>query len=69
MASADRDPFDGRSTGFDAIFENPQIAGADTSYWIRQSIPLVGGGGLALSGRNGVLSACARRRSRGSRTS
>ncbi len=54
-ASADRNPFDGRATGFDAIFENPQIAGADTSYWIRQAIPLVGGGGLSLSGRNGVL--------------
>jgi hypothetical protein len=55
IASADKDPFDGRSTGFDAILENPQIAGADTSFWIRQAIPLVGGGGVALSGRNGVL--------------
>jgi hypothetical protein len=55
VASADRNPFDGRATGFDAIFENPQIAGSDTSYWIRQSIPLIGGGGLSLSGRNGVL--------------
>lgn len=54
-ATGDKDPFDGRSTGFDAIFENPQIAGADTSYWIRQAIPLIGGGGVALSGRNGVL--------------
>ena len=54
-ASADHDPFDGRSTGFDAIFENPQIAGADTSFWIRQAVPLIGGGGVALSGRNGVL--------------
>ena len=55
FASADRNPFDGRSTGFDAIFENPQIAGADTSFWIRQAVPLIGGGGVALSGRNGVL--------------
>lgn len=55
VATGDRDPFDGRSTGFDAIFENPQIAGADTSFWIRQAIPLIGGGGVALSGRNGVL--------------
>lgn len=55
VASADRNPFDGLASGFDAIFENPQIAGADTSFWIRQPIPLVGGGGLALSGRNGVL--------------
>ena len=55
FASADHKPFDGRSTGFDAIFENPQIAGADTSFWIRQALPLIGGGGVALSGRNGVL--------------
>jgi hypothetical protein len=54
-ASGDKDPFDGKATGFDAIFENPQIAGADTSYWIRQAVPLIGGGGVALSGRNGVL--------------
>ncbi|MCQ8896278.1 SH3 domain-containing protein [Limnobacter humi] len=54
-ASGDKDPFDGKAEGFDAIFENPQFAGADTSFWIRQNIPLVGGGGVALSGRNGVL--------------
>jgi hypothetical protein len=54
-ASGDRDPFDRRETGFDAVFENPQFAGADTSYWIRQAIPLIGGGGLQLSGRNGML--------------
>ncbi len=55
LSSADSDPFDNVATGFDAIFENPQIAGADTSFWIRQAVPLVGGGGVALSGRNGVL--------------
>jgi SH3-like domain-containing protein len=54
-ASADRNPFDGKATGFDAILENPLIAGADTSYWIRQPVPLIGGGGTALSIRNGVL--------------
>ena len=32
--SGDDDPFDDKSQGFDAIFENPQFAGADTSYWI-----------------------------------
>src|SRR5205814_306910 len=53
--SGDRDPFDGRATGFDAILENPQFAGADTSFWVRQAVPLVGGGGVSLSGRNGVL--------------
>ena len=55
FASADDDPFDNKSTGFDAIFENPLIAGADTSFWIRQAIPLLGGGRVAISGQNGVL--------------
>jgi len=54
-ASGDDDPFDGKSKGFDAIFENPQFAGADTSYYIRQGLPLIGGGRVALSQRNGVL--------------
>jgi hypothetical protein len=54
-ASGDKDPFDGKSGGFDAIFENPIFAGADTSFFIRQGIPLVGGGGVTLSTRNGVL--------------
>ena len=54
-ASGDKDPFDNKAGGFDAVLENPQFAGADTSYWIRQSIPLIGGGGTALSIRNGVL--------------
>ena len=54
-ASGDSDPFDDKAEGFDAIFENPLFAGADTSYWIRQGIPLAGGGRVALSGRNAVL--------------
>lgn len=54
-ASGDKDPYDGKAGGFDAVLENPQFAGADTSYWIRQSVPLIGGGGTALSIRNGVL--------------
>lgn len=53
--SGDDDPFDDESQGFDAIFENPQFAGADTSYWIRQANPLIGGGKVALSARNGIL--------------
>lgn len=56
-ASGDRDPFDSTAGGFDAVLENPSIAGADTSYWIRQSVPLIGGGGTALSMRNGQLPA------------
>jgi SH3-like domain-containing protein len=55
FASGDSDPYDSRAGGFDAVLENPLFAGADTSYWIRQSIPLIGGGGTALSIRNGVL--------------
>ncbi len=54
-ASGDDDAFDETSQGFDAIFENPLIAGADTSYWIRQGIPNIGGGGVTLQTRNGVL--------------
>lgn len=55
-ASGDGDPFDGTETGFDAIFENPVFAGADTSYWIRQTIPFAGGGrAVSVNGRNGIL--------------
>lgn len=54
-ASGDKNPYDGKAQGFDAVLENPQFAGADTSYWIRQAVPLIGGGGVALSMRNGVL--------------
>jgi hypothetical protein len=55
-ASGDNNPYDNHEGGFDAIFENPQFAGADTSYWIRQSIPFAGGGrDIFLNGRNGVL--------------
>ncbi len=54
-ASGDKNPFDGKAGGFDAVLENPQFAGADTSYWIRQAVPLIGGGGVALSMRNGLL--------------
>ncbi len=56
LQSADHDPFDRRATGFDAIVENPLFAGADTSFWIRQPVPLIAGGGVSLSGRNGLLS-------------
>ncbi len=67
--SGDDDPFDDASTGFDAIFENPQFAGADTSYWIRQAVPLIGGGRVALSSRNGVLASLRSSKEEGSRTS
>ncbi|MBV8237910.1 MAG: hypothetical protein JO221_03980 [Sphingomonas sp.] len=55
-ATGDGKPYDKVETGFDAIFENPVFAGADTSYWIRQSIPFAGGGrAIAITGRNGIL--------------
>ena len=55
-ASGDQDPYNNTEGGFDAILENPIFAGADTSYWIRQSIPFIGGGrAVSLNGRNGVL--------------
>jgi hypothetical protein len=54
-ASGDRDPYGGSQNGFDAIVENPQFAGSNTSFWIRQAVPFVGGAGVGLSSRNGVL--------------
>jgi hypothetical protein len=55
-ASGDSKPFDNVEGGFDAIFENPIFAGADTSYFIRQTIPFAGGGrAVAINGRNGIL--------------
>ena len=55
-ASGDHKAKDNRETGFDAIFENPIFAGADTSYYIRQGVPFAGGGvNVALSQRNGIL--------------
>ena len=55
-ASGDGNPYDNTEEGFDAIFENPVFAGADTSYWIRQTVPFAGGGrAVAINGRNGIL--------------
>lgn len=56
-SSGDEDPFDDEAQGFDSVFENPQFAGAETGYWHRQTMPLVGGGGLQLSARNALLPA------------
>jgi hypothetical protein len=54
-ASGDKNSFDDKAQGFDSIFENPIFAGADTSYWISQAIPLIGGGGVALHGGNSLI--------------
>ncbi|MDM7930080.1 hypothetical protein [Blastomonas fulva] len=56
FASGDGDPYNDTEAGFDAIFENPIFAGADTSYWIRQVIPFAGGGrAVGVNTRNGIL--------------
>ncbi|MEQ8312354.1 MAG: hypothetical protein RIA72_16865 [Sphingopyxis sp.] len=55
-ATGDGDPYNKTEGGFDAIFENPIFGGADTSYWIRQTIPFAGGGRvISVNGRNGIL--------------
>ena len=55
-ASGDNNPYDNTEKGFDSIVENPQFAGSDTSYWIRQTIPFAGGGRVIfINSRNGVL--------------
>jgi hypothetical protein len=55
-ASGSSNPSGHTETGFDAILENPIFAGADTSYWIRQGIPFIGGGrAVFLTQPNGVL--------------
>lgn len=55
-ATGDGDPYNNVEGGFDAIFENPIFGGADTSYWIRQTIPFAGGGRvISINGRNGIL--------------
>ena len=54
-ASGDDDPYATRSNGFDSIFENPVFAGATPATGLRQNIPLIGGGGVALAQRNSLL--------------
>ncbi len=55
-ASGDGNPYDNTEGGYDAVLENPIFAGADTSYWIRQTIPFAGGGRvISVNGRNGIL--------------
>jgi hypothetical protein len=53
--SGDSNPQGGHATGFDSVFENPQFAGSDASYFIRQSLPYIGGGIVGLNQPNGVL--------------
>jgi len=53
-ASGDNNPLDGQGRGFDAIFDNPNFAGSDFSYFIREGIPLVTTN-LSLKGPNSLL--------------
>ncbi len=54
-ASGDDDAFDGNANGFDAIFDNPNFAGGDNSFWQRQGVPFIGGGIVSLVNRNSLL--------------
>jgi len=53
-ASGDSDPTDSEATGFDTIFDNPNFAGGQFSYFVRQALPLTGGG-TGLVGRNSFV--------------
>ena len=54
-ASGDKDPFDSKAQGFDAIFDNPNFAGGDLSFWQSQGIPFIGGGEVFLTNFNSLL--------------
>ena len=54
-ASGDKDPFDNRAQGFDAIFDNPNFAGGDLAFFQREGIPLIGGGGVNLTSPHSLL--------------
>ncbi|MCB0338375.1 MAG: hypothetical protein KDD53_02170, partial [Bdellovibrionales bacterium] len=54
-ASGDDDPLDGTAKGFDAIFDAPNFAGGNLSYWQRQGIPLIGGGEVFLVNADSLL--------------
>ncbi len=54
FASGDDDPDDEDAKGFDAIVDNPNIAGGPFSFWNRQGIRLAQTG-LGLVGRSSVL--------------
>lgn len=51
----DEDPYDDTAQGFDTILDNPNFAGGTTSFWMRQAIPCVFCGSVAIQGRNGIV--------------
>jgi len=64
FASGDDDPDDDRATGFDAIADNPNIAGGPFSFWVRQGLRLPQTA-VGLDGRNSVLPALRSSKSEG----
>jgi hypothetical protein len=50
-ASGDKNPNDDEANGFDGIFDNPNFAGSNASYFARQAIKLTGSG-VNLTNRN-----------------
>jgi len=54
FSSGDSDPDDDKGKGFDAILDDPNIAGGPFSFWNRESIRFAGTG-TALVGRNSVI--------------
>lgn len=53
-ASGDDNPRDGVDTGFDGLNATPLFAGADSSFFVHQALPLAGGA-FDLKGRNALL--------------
>ncbi len=54
-ASGDKDPYDDTAGGFDSVFDVPNFAGGDLSYWQRNAIPLIGGGDVFLVNKRSLL--------------
>ncbi len=63
-ASGDDDPDDDRAKGFDAIVDNPNIAGGPFSFWARQGLRLTQTA-VGLDGRGSVLPALRSSKSEG----
>ncbi len=63
-ASGDDDPDDRRAKGFDAIVDNPNIAGGPFSFWARQGLRLTQTA-VGLDGRGSVLPALRSSKSEG----
>lgn len=54
-ASGDDDPFDDKAEGWATIFDIPNFAGGENTYWQRQFIPFIGGGTVPLVDRSTPL--------------